>query len=180
MCLRWWWCTHTWTHGDLCLIFHTLQGFTILTNHPWDAEFCLPVIKKKVCTEQKQGNDESLQVDMCVRAFKITTDTSDAAKPVFLIFISFLSHWIHVKRKCVFSMSCVIIEWCGFKSGSHPKLGRGSGHPMCRAWYDVRDVGGDRMRQETNSLYIKKKKKKERKCIIKNTIENACIFPYSY
>lgn len=71
----------------------------------------------------------------CECACEITTDTS-----VAILFISFLSHQCHVKKqkkKRVFSMLCVIIERCGFKSGSHHKLGRGSGHPMCRAYLDV-------------------------------------------
>lgn len=167
MCLRWWWRTRTWTHGDLCLIFHTLQGFTILTNRPWDAVFCLPVIKKKVCTEQKQGNDESLQADVCVCVRSKSPQIRLTLQNLFSssLFLSFLTGVMW--KGNVFSVCCVwLLNGVVLKVEVIQKLGRGSGHPMCRAWYDVRDVGGDRMRQETNSLYIKKNKK-ERKCIIK-------------
>lgn len=91
---------------------------------------------------------------VCMQNVKITTGSSCCFKPVLFSFILiyFLSHQCHVKRKCILSMLCVIIESCGFRVEINKRQGERVVAYVSHL-YDMRDVDRERMRQETDSLY---------------------------
>lgn len=93
------------------------------------------------------------------------------ASLVSLILISSFLTSVMWKGKCVNSMPCVISKRCGI--WSRPTMGRGRSHQVC--WACVMWTG--KIWGRNDSLYITKN---NNKCIIKNTIEYACIFPHSY